>query len=162
VRPSKPDGGAAAGDAAACKARALDLLARREHSRAELQRKLTARGFGDDTVAAVLGALEASGALANARFTETFVRSRIARGRGPARIRAELAERGVDGGKAQDVMRAAEVDWAAAAAAALVKKFGPGPPKDFKDRARRARFLQYRGFDSGTIRAALELDADSD
>jgi regulatory protein len=42
------------------------------------------------------------------------------------------------------------------------KRFGPGIPRDYAERARQARFLQYRGFDSAEIRAALELDGDSD
>ena len=42
------------------------------------------------------------------------------------------------------------------------KRFGPSPPRDYLERARQARFLEYRGFDSGQIRAALELDASDD
>jgi regulatory protein len=161
VRRSKPDA-AAAGDELACRRAALELLGRREHSRLELARKLVARGFADDIVAAALAALERSGALAEARFTESFVLSRVAKGQGPARIRAELAQRGVADPAVAGALQAADVDWLATIRAARAKRFGPEPPRDYRERARQARFLQYRGFDSAQIRAALDLDGDSD
>jgi regulatory protein len=164
VRRSKPEGVRPAGDkdSPACTRSALELLARREHSRRELTRKLGARGFPDDVVAAVLDELEQSGALADARFTDTFVRSRVAKGQGPQRIRAELAQRGIGDAEADQVLRGAEVDWLATIRAVRCKRFGQALPRDYAERARQARFLQYRGFSSEQIRAALELDGDSD
>jgi regulatory protein len=162
VRRSKPDAAATAVDEPACKRAALELLARREHSRRELTRKLAARGFPDDVIGAALDELERSGALANARFTDSFVRSRIAKGQGPQRIRAELAQRGIADAEANDGLRAADVDWLARIRAVRAKRFGAELPRDYAERARQARFLQYRGFDSAQIRAALEFDADSD
>jgi regulatory protein len=160
VRRSKLD--AAAADAPACTRAALELLARREHSRLELTRKLATRGFPAEIITPVLADLERSGALAEARFTATFVRSRVARGQGPARIRAELAQRGITDSDADGVLREAEVDWLATIHAVRRKRFGPDPPRDYAERARQARFLQYRGFNTAQIRAALELDPDSD
>jgi regulatory protein len=161
VRRSRPDAEPAL-DEPACTRVALELLARREHSRRELIRKLTARGFSDDVVAPVLDELERAGTLANARFTDGFVRSRISRGVGPQRIRAELTQRGITATVAADGLAAAEVDWLATIRAVRAKRFGPELPRDYTERARQARFLQYRGFDSAQIRAALEFDADSD
>jgi len=166
VRRSKPDVGEATAPAAvdegACTRVALDLLARREHSRRELTRKLAARHFPDDVIGRVLDELERQGSLANARFTDSFVRSRIAKGQGPQRIRAELAQRGIAGADADSGLEAAGVDWLAAIRAVRAKRFGPELPRDYAERARQARFLQYRGFDSAQIRAALEFDGDSD
>jgi regulatory protein len=143
-------------DAGACKRQALDLLARREHSRLELQRKLAARGFADSLIEPTLDGLEASGTLAAARFTESFIRSRVAKGKGPVRIRAELAERGVaDAAEGSSLLGDPDVDWVAAARAARTKRFGAEAPRDFKERARQARFLQQRGFSSAQIAAAL-------
>ena len=122
MRPSKLD--PAAADEAACRRAAVDLLARREHSRLELERKLTARGYPDAVVASALDALEHAGTLVAARFTESFIRSRLTRGKGPVRIRAELAERGVSDGEAAAQMREAEVDWLMAAREARRKRFG--------------------------------------
>jgi regulatory protein len=138
------------------------LLARREHSRLELERKLLARSFPPEVVASVLDALEAGGALAAARFAESFIRSRAAKGQGPVRIRAELAQRGVNPAQTAELLRAAEIDWRAAARAARVKRFGAESPADFRERARQARFLQYRGFEHAEIDAALDLEVDSD
>ena len=160
MRRSKPD--AADTDAAACTRTALELLARREHSRLELTRKLTARGFPSDVIEPALEELERAGSLADARFTDTFVRSRVQKGQGPQRIRAELAQRGIADAAADEVLRGADVDWLATIRAVRRKRFGPEPPRDYADRARQARFLQYRGFNSEQIRAALELDGDSD
>ena len=165
MRRSKPSVAEAEGaevDEPACTRAALELLARREHSRRELMRKLATRGFPDDVVSRALDELERTGALAEARFTESFVRSRISKGQGPQRIRADLAQRGIASDEADDVLRAADVDWLATIRAVRAKRFGPELPRDYAERARQARFLQYRGFDSAQIRAALEFDADSD
>ena len=156
MRRSKPE----ALDEPACTSVALALLARREHGRRELTRKLTARGFPAEVVAAVVAALESSGALAEARFTETFVRSRVGKGRGPQRIRSELAQRGVADADVATALGDADVDWLATARAVRRKRFGADPPSDFRERARQARFLEYRGFSRDQIRAALELDGD--
>jgi regulatory protein len=160
VRHSKPD--ADGTSARACTRAALALLARREHSRRELTRKLLRLGFADDVVTGALDGLEREGSLADARFTDSFVRSRIAKGQGPQRIRAELAQRGIVENAAADGLAAAAVDWLATIRAVRAKRFGPELPRDYAERARQARFLQYRGFDRAQIRAALELEGDSD
>ena len=160
MRRSKLDPEAA--DEAACERAAVDLLARREHSRRELERKLARRGFPEVIVATALDALEHSGVLVASRFTESFIRSRVAKGKGPARIRAELAERGVTGEQTTESLRGGDVDWLANARAVRSKRFGAEPPRDFHERAKQARFLQYRGFTSDQVRAALELDVDSE
>src|SRR5262249_7724715 len=127
VRRCKPD----VADPRACERVALDLLARREHSRRELERKLGARGFADETIGARLDALEESGELAAARFTESFIRARVAKGHGPARIRAELAERGIDREQVAELLGAAGIDWVAVASSVRDKRFGARRPTDF-------------------------------
>ncbi len=160
MRRSKRD--AAEADAPSCTKAALEFLARREHTRRELTRKLAARGFPDDIIASVLGELERSGALAEARFMDSFVRARIGKGQGPQRIRAELTQRGIADAAADEAVRAADVDWLETIRAVRAKRFGSAPPRDYAERARQARFLHYRGFDGEQIKAALELDGDSD
>jgi regulatory protein len=149
-------------DVAACRRQALDLLARREHSRQELKRKLAARGFAAEAVTAALDELMRTGALAEARFTESYVRTRAARGKGPVRIRAELALRGVEAEAGAAALGSAEQDWHALAREVRAKRFGAAPPKDYKERVRQARFLQYRGFDAAQIRSALDGADDSE
>jgi len=139
----------------ALRQRALGLLARREHSRAELQRKLT----GPETDAAELGALiehlATAGLQSDTRYAEAFVRSRIERGHGPIRIRQELRQRGVASDTAATALDEAEVDWSTQLAAVHRKRFGSAPPTDRRDLARRARFLAQRGFVTEQIRALL-------
>ena len=149
-------------DRAACRRQALDLLARREHSRRELDRKLRARGFAPEAIDGALTELTATGALAEARFTESYVRARVARGKGPVRIRAELAERGVAAKEGAAAVGTAEQDWHALAREVRAKRFGPTAPKDYKERARQARFLAYRGFDAAQIKSALDGLDDSE
>jgi regulatory protein len=149
-------------DEAACRKQALDLLARREHSRLELERKLAARAYSPDVIARTLDRLQQSGLLDAARFAESFVRSRISKGQGPLRIVRELTERGLSGAEAEDALAAIEIDWQAVAHGVRKKKFGDKPPREFKERARQSRFLQYRGFAADQIRAVLDLDPDYD
>jgi regulatory protein len=157
----EPDG-ADPESASACRRRAMDLLARREHSRYELERKLGARGFEPTIVAGVLDALAAEHLLEEQRFVESFIRSRIRKGQGPARIRAELVQRGIDDAEVAAGLAEADCDWVAIAAEARRKRFGAAPPASFAARAKQANFLQYRGFEGQQIRAALELSGDSD
>ena len=125
---------------------ALDLLARREHGVAELRAKLVDREFTPDEIEATLTALQQEGLLSEDRFLESFIGSHARRGHGPVWIRAELERKGIAGEAIREALEAAEVDWDAEAEAVRVKRFGPEPPADFKERARQARFLQYRGY----------------
>lgn len=130
---------------------ALDLLARREHSRRELARKLQLRGHDPGAVDAVLTALESEGLLSDARFAETFVWSRFQRGSGPQKIHAELRERGVDEVLIDSSIEALADDWQALLREVREKKFGRALPGDFRERSRQMRFLQQRGFTAEQI-----------
>ena len=124
---------------------AVRLLARREHSRRELARKLAERGFDDAETEEALDRLVREGLQSDARFAEEYARARLGKGFGPRRVTAELAEYGV----AVEHRHWAELDpeaERARAAEALHKRFGPGAPADRKDWARRMRFLEGRGF----------------
>ncbi len=146
-------------DSAACRRHALNALARREHSRLELERKLFARGHGPELIAATLDRLEETGLLDADRFCDSFVRSRISKGQGPARIERELTKRGIDAERAGLALHRSE-DWVGLARTVRQRRFGDAVPKDYKERARQSRFLQYRGFSSEQIRAALRHDPD--
>jgi len=136
----------------------MDLLARREHSRRELSNKLAARAFDPDVISAVLDELEREGLLSSGRFAESFVAARVARGQGPVRIARELAERGVE--SPDDWLDDARYDWNRLARDVRRKKFGASPPAAFGEKARQARFLEYRGFSQDQIRRALGSDDD--
>lgn len=136
----------------------MDLLARREHSRRELGEKLAAKSFDPDTIREVLDELEREGLLSSGRFAESFVASRAARGQGPVRIARELAERGVE--SPGDWLDDPRHDWNRLAREARRKKFGAALPTVYKEKARQARFLEYRGFSHDQIRQALGVDDD--
>ena len=132
--------------------RALDLLARREHSARELCHKLEIRGFESGHIEAALEQLTSKGLLNEQRFVESYVHSRIQRGYGCVRIRAELRERGVE---LTDWSPDEEIDWFELAAAARQKRFGAGQPKDYREKTKQMRFLQRRGFTNEQINAAF-------
>ena len=91
----------------------------------------------------------------DARYTEQYVAQRAARGYGPARIRAELRERGIDDAVVADWLDERDPVWKERLAEVARKRFGATGPADFRDRARRARFLEYRGFGAELIRRVL-------
>jgi regulatory protein len=125
---------------------AMNLLARREHSVQELRNKLRRRFPDSDMVDEQLLRLTAERLQSDVRFAESYARQRISRGYGPLRLREELRERGVSEGDAAMAMDELEVDWGAVAAEVMHKKFGALAPDDIREKARRIRFMQYRGF----------------
>jgi regulatory protein len=149
-------------DAVVCRRQALELLARREHTRLELERKLKAQGAPPLVVAEALDGLEKEGLVSAARFAESFVRSRVAKGQGPLRIRRELAARGVSDQDAAAALDAGSYDWRSLARSVRIKKYGSERPKRYTEHARQARFLEYRGFDYDQIRSALDPEGNSD
>ena len=116
---------------------------------AELRGKLKLRDFDDAEIEATLAALINDGLLSEERFLESFVGSHARRGHGPLWIRAELERKGIAGAAIREAIEQSGIDWDAVAEEVRVKRFGPAQPADFKERARQARFLQYRGFRKG-------------
>jgi len=147
-------------DPVAARRKAMDYLARREYGRQELEQKLVAAGFESQTVTATVAKLTGEGLQDDRRYVDNFTRSRIGQGKGPVRIRQELGERGLDGGLVDDVLGQLAEDWFELACEVRVRKFGPGLPREFKEKARQMRFLQYRGFESSQIQAAVDSHGD--
>jgi regulatory protein len=138
----------------------MTLLARREHSRREMQRKLSSRGFDESVIQQVLEALVRERALSDDRFTEIYVHSRREKGYGPLRISQELRERGVDDGLIGDYVDERDPDWLELLRRVQLKKFGAGPPSSLQDKAKQIRFLQYRGFTHAQISRLFKDDFD--
>ncbi|HLX22862.1 MAG TPA: recombination regulator RecX [Usitatibacter sp.] len=126
------------------KARAMRLLARREHSRHELSRKLERIAGDDEDVTVVLDELSAKGWLSDARFAEQSVRAK-ARRYGPLKVAHELRAKGVDDEAIAAAFRAAGSDGAANIESVWRTRFKAAPGDD-RERARQVRFLQGRGF----------------
>jgi len=135
---------------------AVRLLARREHSRVELRRKLRTRGHPPEAVEQALARLGEYGYQSDARFAESFVRSRVDRGQGRLKIVAALRERGIDDGIASALLDLGEPEWRRLATAALHKRFGDAAPADRAEWAKRARFLAGRGFTSDIVSRVLD------
>jgi regulatory protein len=134
------------------KARALRYLSMREHSRIELQRKLSSYAQESDDVEAVLAWLESNNFLSQERFAESLVRRRAARF-GNSRILMELQSHGIRG-EALDELKEDLAEEDSRATEALARKYA-NPPQDALERAKYIRFLQQRGFSSRAIKAAL-------
>lgn len=140
--------------------RALGMLARREYSQRELRARLERAGCDEDESEAALRSLRQQHYQDDDRFAEMILRARVGQGYGPARIRAELRSHGLADSLIQRALAGAEVGWQALAAAQLRKKYGRKPPVDRVERARRAAFLQRRGFDASTVRIVTHSGAE--
>ena len=135
------------------KGRALRLLSSREHSRAELERKLAPHEEAPGQLGRILDELQAKGFINEQRVVESVLYRRSAR-LGAARIRQELQGKGLDpemvaraveGLRSTELQRAREV-WR--------KKFEE-LPADARKRGKQARFLAARGFGGEVIRRVL-------
>lgn len=135
------------------KAVAVGLLSRREHSRAELQRKLLAHAESPEQVETVLSALEHEGWLSNERFAASLVNRQAGR-KGARVIVQQLQQHGVDHDTVTALRESLEATESERARAVWEKKF-PAPPGTLKEYARQQRFLASRGFSATTIRNLL-------
>ena len=142
----------AADSPAELKARALRFLARREHSRAELSRKLAPHAESEAALNAVVDLLQSKKQLSDERFAEERARS-LSRKYGAAKIRQDLKERGV----ADELVERVPVEGELDRAKAILQRKYREPARTREEQAKRARFLQGRGFSYDTIRGALAL-----
>jgi regulatory protein len=123
---------------------ALACLARREHSRAELARKLGQAGHDPEQIAALLDEFEARNWLSDRRFAESWVADHRARN-GPIKLAYELRQRGVDDRIIEGVLSETRDSELERARAVWQKKFGT-PPANAQEKARQMRFMLGRGF----------------
>jgi regulatory protein len=165
---------------ASLRQRALRLLARRDYTRAELERKLLALAGAEprealaegegcdecerfaetptDAVAALLDDLVARGYVADSRYAEHRVLARAAR-YGNARLGNELRQRGVDGEVVADAL-AAGGDEYERALHIWQRKYGRAPA-DAGERVKQIRHLAARGFSGETVRRVLRQSGES-
>ena len=134
--------------------RALRHLSRRDHSRAELARKLAAHGDADE-IDAVIERMGELGLQSDTRYAEAFVRGKAGRF-GASRLRSELARRGIDRDLIDEAIAGECVESEADRARAVLRGRFTEPPADAREWARQARFLQTRGFAPELIRKLLK------
>ena len=145
------------------RASAMNILAAREHSIAELRVKLKRKNerssnndvykdYIEQWIEIILQQLIADNLLNEARFTESFVRFRINKGSGPVKIRHELSKRGISSELINDALESSYNFWQEHIEKVYSKRFGDNMPKDYKEQIKPSRFLYQRGFSSELIR----------
>mgnify|MGYP000944982757 CR=1 FL=1 len=132
--------------------RALQLLTRRDYSRAELKGKLAAEAESEEELDHVLAALQTERLLSDERYAAQRVAARGSR-YGNARLKQELRQKGVTDEDIETALPEAG-DETERCRAIWTKKFGHLPETP-EDRAKQMRFLQYRGFSGDAIRRVL-------
>ena len=143
--------------------RAVAYLARREHSRMELGKKLARyleEGQSFDDVEAVLDRLESKGLLSDERYARSRARVRSAR-YGDMRVAMELKTQGVETDLVRETIEAIEEPEIVRATRLWERRFGEAP-SDYKERARQIRFLASRGFRMGTVMTVVNRAASDD
>lgn len=138
------------------KVRALRLLTRREHSRAELARKLAPHAESPQALEAVLAELAQRKQLSDERYAETRAHW-LSRKYGAAKVRQDLKAHGVAEAVIERVSSEGDLEKAKAI---LARKYRQ-PATTREEKAKRARFLQSRGFSYDVIRRLLDGDPES-
>jgi regulatory protein len=142
------------------KGRALKLLAAREHSRRELERKLAPHEAEPGQLKAALDELQARGFIDEQRVVESVLHRRAAR-LGAGRIRQELQAKGLDAQRVAEAVSRLQSSEFERAREVWRRRFG-APPADARERAKQGRFLLARGFSAEAVRRVLAWDPDED
>jgi len=135
----------------------IDLLSRREHSVQELQNKLRIREFQEDEIAEVIDYLVSKDYLSEARFADSLYRTRMNKGYGKRFIENELAQKGIDQTEIKVAAENLEINWYQQAEQVYQKRFNNSEIIDQKDKEKRIRFMQYRGFSTDEIFTVLAI-----
>jgi len=139
---------------------ALNMLARRECSRHEVEAKLQRKfDINPDELDALLDRLIQTGLQSDKRFAESWVRAKFNQGKGPNRIRMELRQKGVSNDLVERSLAEPGFDWFQSAEQLANKKLGTldsDEPMDAQKKAKLYRFLSYRGFDRDQIDHAID------
>jgi regulatory protein len=131
------------------KGRALRLLSQREHSRAELERKLAKYEEVPGTLAAALDELAAKDFISETRVVQSVLHQRAPR-MGALRVRQELQQKGIAPEAIATAVAGLQESELARARALWLRRFGE-PPVDARARAKQTRFLLARGFNGAVI-----------
>ena len=140
------------------KGRALRLLSQREHSRAELERKLAPHEDVPGELAKALDELQARDFINDGRVIESVVHRRASK-LGAGRIKQELAAKGLSGDAVAEAMAGLRETELSRAQEVWRKKFGQ-PPEDAAQKAKQMRFLLTRGFGAEVVRRVIQSSGD--
>jgi len=137
---------------------AVRLLSRREHSTYEIRDKLLQRDFDEAEIEQALVELQQGDWLSDERYAEAYIRMRQQKGFGPIRIAIELNERGVKESIIDTYMYAGDESWRQTLLRQYEKKYKNSDVEDYNEKAKRIRFLQYRGFPLDMIYKEISFD----
>jgi regulatory protein len=133
------------------KNKAMDLLARREHSAHELRQKLKQREFDHEEIELALEVLQQDNLQSDAQFTESYINNRVNAGLGPIKIIHELRQKGVASDLIDEQMSALSIDWNESLEQQRIKKYGLQIPNNYSQKMKQARFLQNKGFSPESV-----------
>ena len=150
---------ASTADLVIIRAKAIELLVRREHSRLELRQKLMQRGFPAEGIDSALNELAEEGLLNEGRYAEIYACNRADKGYGPLRIASELRERGIPQELVEQALAGLENDWLPKLMELHRKRFKSLTPADAAGRMQQTRVFRQRGFTQDQIRYLFEQDA---
>ncbi|MFT5548598.1 MAG: regulatory protein [Candidatus Azotimanducaceae bacterium] len=131
--------------------KAMDLLARREHSAHELRQKLKQREFDHEEIELALEVLQQNNLQSDAQFTESYINNRVNAGLGPIKIIHELRQKGVASELIDEQMSVLSIDWNESLEQQRIKKYGLQIPNDYSQKMKQARFLQNKGFSTESV-----------
>ena len=145
------------------RAKAFAMLARREHSRQEMQKKLIEKGADAADVIALLDELAEKNYQSDTRMSEVLLRESLRKGQGKRRLQHNLKQHRIHEDTLQDAL--SDIDWLYEAVRLRCRRFGDALPSTPKEKARQLRFLQYRGYEGDLCYRAIGmsvLDLDDD
>ncbi len=134
----------------------LWLLGRQEYSRRELTTKLKNKDATDEFIESLLNWCEEHNFINEQRYCEGFVRRQVAKRHGLKRIKSEAMGKGIDTTLLAQVVENQDIDWFELAEQAYNKKYSTTDNLDYKEKAKRTRYLLYRGFSYEQINFAMQ------
>lgn len=132
------------------------LLSMREHSEYNLLNKLLDKGLDETLCKQQVEQFKQKNIQSDSRFADSLIRGRARKGQGEVRIRAELNEHKISADIYLPVFAELAIDWFELAQQVLAKKYKTPVSGDWKEKQKRQRFLQYRGFSMEQIKFAME------
>jgi len=135
-------------------------LSIREHSKLELQNKLSQKGYDLSDIKECINEFSSKDVQSDIRFTEEFIRSKLKKNKGPRLISSELVSRGIpDGTINKKISEISYHEWCKAAFLALNKKLN-GSIVSIEDKDKIYSFLISRGFEHKMIKYAIDEQKD--
>ncbi len=134
----------------------LKILARREHSRLELRTKLQAKGFRSAVCDDVIDELAEQNLQSDCRFAKYYAKERMVKGFGPLLIGMELNQKGIADYPLDDLAEEEFDGWTKLLQNIYDKKYGALTWENQREKFKRMRFLQTKGFPSELIQRFIK------